>query len=678
MPTYVAKYLVTYLDTVPYEAHPKTTINIAGQTITQTDWSLTFGGINKYEFQGLVELSTLSSNERFQGNSWDPVGTTFYSLTDVVIDDPTQIPSQYLASQFGQTGPGGVFSFLDSDHTGIRFGAVHYDVSTDVAGSLTYNNLTVGANDTIYTLAENAMANVGLSGLSTAIKNVASVKTALDHVVTGGMGLVKYGIEHIDDPYGYYHGQFDAMASAYFKDSADTFNDALISQTLYPGNPTLEQTADTILRGVQLVGMAGRDGSIPLSAAVQFGLAVNVADTLHLSATITGTAASEVIIEPAKSGTIDAGAGNDYIFAGPGVDRIIGGAGNDYAFGGRGDDVFVAGASIPYFAPNGNGGLTATAGDFYNGGIGSDTAQWAGNLNTYFVKSSGSGIADIFDWSTFSGTTVKSIENLQFADGTVETYSSNPNIDNLYYDSSNIDVFHAGIDPATHYHLYGWKEGRNPNTEFNTSGYLGANSDVAHANVDPLQQYDLYGWKEGRDSSATFDTRLYLLHNPDVAAANINPLTHYLQYGLSEGRQAYGAIGTSIAPNGFDAEYYLLNNPDVAAAGVNPFQHYETYGWKEGRNPNGFFDTDGYLNFYPDVKAAGINPLDHYHKYGWQEGRDASEHFDTDYYLLANPDVAAAHIDPLLHYLQDGAYEMRTVYDDGFWGHSTVVVSLDI
>ncbi|MCJ2104600.1 hypothetical protein MKK70_04235, partial [Methylobacterium sp. E-041] len=196
-------------------------------------------------------------------------------------------------------------------------------------------------------------------------------------------------------------------------------------------------------------------------------------------------------------------------------------------------------------------------------------------------------------------------------------------VDDLYYDVTNPDVWAAHVDPTTHYNASGWHEGRDPNADFSTNGYLAANADVRAAGINPLTHYDQFGWKEGRDPSANFDNELYLANNPDVKSAGIDPLTHYLTFGQAEGRQGYAAIGKAgdLATHpGFDAEYYLLSNPDVAkaaiAAGGDSFafayQQYENFGWHEGRNPNAVFDTKGYLAAYSDVKAANIDPLAHY------------------------------------------------------------------
>jgi len=69
-------------------------------------------------------------------------------------------------------------------------------------------------------------------------------------------------------------------------------------------------------------------------------------------------------------------------------------------------------------------------------------------------------------------------------------------------------------------------------------GYLAHYADVAAANVNPLEHYEQFGWKEGRDPATYFDTVGYLAANPDVAAANVNPLDHFLQFGIREGRAA--------------------------------------------------------------------------------------------------------------------------------------------
>lgn len=669
MPTYAAQYLVTDVDTPPYDPHPESFVNIAGHSIRSVGWQTSTQGINRYELQGLVDVSTIPTSERLKGASYDPVGTTFYSLTSFSISDPSQIPAQYSRSAFGTTGPNGMFSYTNPQHDEVTFGPVKFDFSTDIVGSIMFGDLIVSTKDTIYTLAENAAAAAGFSGLSTAIKNSVAAKNALENFVPNAMQLLNTGIKDFGSPHLSYSA-FNGQAEQLMLGAGDTFEQSLIDLTLFPGNPTLEGYADNILQGIRVVGIAGQTGTIPISVAAELILRAE-AGPAALEVTFTGTLKTDVIIAPGRAATtFDGAEGNDFIVAGSGNNRLIGGSGNDYLFAGRGDDALVAGQSSTAFLDGG----TALPGDYYNGGPGTDTAIFAAPLGEYRSVSAGAGNSYI--WGSEGGTYTKSIEVLQFADGTVNTTSNAPLVDNLFYASHNLDVFHAGADPAAHYASFGWLEERDPNPSFTTVGYLSVNRDVKAAGVNPLEHYHQSGWREGRDPSANFDTQLYLLHNPDVAAAGVDPLGHYLDFGQAEGRQSYAAIGRTIE-NGFDRDYYLLANPDVARAGMDPLQHFVSFGWKEGRNPNAYFDVNGYLSRYSDVAAAGMNALDHYNTFGWKEGRDPSAQFDTSSYLAAYPDITAANINPLQHFLSFGAQEGRSPFSDGFLGDVTIVTQYD-
>ncbi|MDM0008853.1 hypothetical protein QTI51_28805 [Variovorax sp. J22G73] len=74
---------------------------------------------------------------------------------------------------------------------------------------------------------------------------------------------------------------------------------------------------------------------------------------------------------------------------------------------------------------------------------------------------------------------------------------------------------------------------------FDVDYYLTKYPDVALAKLDPYEHYCSYGWKEGRDPSSDFSTKFYLQANPDVAASKINPLEHYAANGIKEGRAAF-------------------------------------------------------------------------------------------------------------------------------------------
>ena len=70
--------------------------------------------------------------------------------------------------------------------------------------------------------------------------------------------------------------------------------------------------------------------------------------------------------------------------------------------------------------------------------------------------------------------------------------------DRPWYEAQNPDVLEAGIDPATHYFIYGYRELRAPNPHFNPRAYRNANPDLATFEGDLFLHYIFYGATEGR------------------------------------------------------------------------------------------------------------------------------------------------------------------------------------
>lgn len=68
---------------------------------------------------------------------------------------------------------------------------------------------------------------------------------------------------------------------------------------------------------------------------------------------------------------------------------------------------------------------------------------------------------------------------------------------------------------------------------FSASWYLKTYPDIAENGIDPAKHYLIFGWKEGRDPSENFITKEYLEINEDV---NFCPLYHYEKYGKYERR----------------------------------------------------------------------------------------------------------------------------------------------
>lgn len=68
----------------------------------------------------------------------------------------------------------------------------------------------------------------------------------------------------------------------------------------------------------------------------------------------------------------------------------------------------------------------------------------------------------------------------------IKKIKSSKYFDEEYYLSQNADVKASGIDAATHFHLYGWKEGRNPSSHFNMSMILKEYPEIRKKSQNPI------------------------------------------------------------------------------------------------------------------------------------------------------------------------------------------------
>tara|TARA_E500000331_G_scaffold356933_1_gene416832 strand:+ start:1379 stop:3598 length:2220 start_codon:yes stop_codon:yes gene_type:complete len=195
---------------------------------------------------------------------------------------------------------------------------------------------------------------------------------------------------------------------------------------------------------------------------------------------------------------------------------------------------------------------------------------------------------------------------------------------------------------------------------FDAEFYLRTNTDVAGSGIDPFTHYSLFGWKEDRDPNVFFSTRFYKTTNPDVDQADKNPLEHYVEFGVQELRDPSPFFDTSI---------YLQENTDVANGPTNPLEHFILFGNRETRRPSELFDTSFYLANNADVTALvnGLQTtaLEHFILFGHKEGRDPSANFNTALYLEANLDVAASDYTAFEHYQYAGKNEARRI-DENF------------
>ena len=233
-----------------------------------------------------------------------------------------------------------------------------------------------------------------------------------------------------------------------------------------------------------------------------------------------------------------------------------------------------------------------------------------------------------------------------------------------------------------HFVVYGMREGRRANAEFDVYSYKNANQDLRLAFGNDLKKYYehyiKWGYRENRitcdadevsnpvttlngvDYSKVYDYKYYINKYEDIKTAfgndDIAVLKHFVTYGMKEGRQAKAA---------FDVYSYKNANQDLRLAFGNDlkkyYEHYIKWGYKENRvssvsdevskpitTLNGVdyskvYDYNYYINKYPDLKNAfgndSIAALNHFVKYGMREGRRASSVFDVYSYKNLNKDL---------------------------------------
>ena len=240
--------------------------------------------------------------------------------------------------------------------------------------------------------------------------------------------------------------------------------------------------------------------------------------------------------------------------------------------------------------------------------------------------------------------------------------------DRTWYETRNIDVAAAGLDPLEHFINYGWDEGRWPNRYFDPTWYRSANHDVAEAGIDPLLHYLRHGEAEGRWPHTLFNPNWYrtayrvpndtlalghfIAHRtrepysplPELFAVPFikpyredltsgrDPIEHFLDDAEAKGIEAFPDPAIVEESRLVEDNYYLINAADVHEANIDPVSHYCRYGWRERRKPNIYFDPVWYEQTNPDVERLQINPLTHYIVLGEAANRRPVPFFDPGWY----------------------------------------------
>lgn len=264
-------------------------------------------------------------------------------------------------------------------------------------------------------------------------------------------------------------------------------------------------------------------------------------------------------------------------------------------------------------------------------------------------------------------------------------------VDADWYRLVNADVAAAGLEPAHHYCVFGWKEGRDPNPWFSTSYYLEAVGGVPDGS-NPLEHFVRCGAKLGIQPHPQFALRWYARRY-----LNINPtaeaLLHFLQVGISSGAVPHpwldrmdvlGCLASLPVKSRstmllerlrdsesdwspiyglIDGAWYRDQYPDVARSGIAPVQHYLRYGYKEKRNPNIWFDTLWYLAAVGTIPSS-ISALEHFVTIGADQGIRPHPDFDIAWYSHHYLGLDRPGAEALRHFLQTGLRAGYLPYQD--------------
>jgi len=266
--------------------------------------------------------------------------------------------------------------------------------------------------------------------------------------------------------------------------------------------------------------------------------------------------------------------------------------------------------------------------------------------------------------------------------------------DSSFYEEEYGDLTNSSLNLLQHYYFFGWKEGRNPCSWFNTEDYLSLYPDVLQSGINPFCHYVMFGKEEGRKTqndsennefeynkkiiAGEFDSEFYRNQYPNIDSNGLCPLEHFILFGWKEGRDPCAWFSTND---------YIQTHLDIKNEGINPFIHFLRHGRYENRHYISSklvdindidsakqidiqkvtdaiekdFDSKFYLRNYGDIRDGGIDPLMHYVLYGWQEGRNPCDWFSSTFYLNRYDDVRVNNINPFYHYLTVGAQEKRQI-----------------
>ncbi|MGE0746655.1 MAG: DUF4347 domain-containing protein [Rhodospirillales bacterium] len=239
--------------------------------------------------------------------------------------------------------------------------------------------------------------------------------------------------------------------------------------------------------------------------------------------TLIGGAGDDTVGSAGGRDVISGGAGNDSLFGGADNDFLTGGAGADTIAGDGGIDAarFTVAAANATIVRGPGGAVTVTTTEdavpVTDTLTGVEVLVFSDRIVLVQTPQMQPGLVDEAAYLAANPDVAAAVQAGAVASGAAhfaqfgaaEGRAPNALFDPAWYVQSNPDVAAVVASGAMtawqHYLGFGSKEGRDPGPLFDVSAYLAANPDIAASGIDPLTHYLLWGAAEGRIAVAATD-----------------------------------------------------------------------------------------------------------------------------------------------------------------------------
>lgn len=251
-----------------------------------------------------------------------------------------------------------------------------------------------------------------------------------------------------------------------------------------------------------------------------------------------------------------------------------------------------------------------------------------------------------------------------------------PFFDNNFYSLNNPDVIEKNVDPLYHYVVWGWREGRNPNSWFSTEDYLKEHPYLIQENICPLCHYA--DQVDRSISTAKSEVGSNFLEQA-VVTKEQNFIKEARNQKNSLLNNQIASLCTAIGVD-FNLESYakrwnfIVNmyfcNKDLekergGSTSLREFSEYILFDLPRGKSPGPLFDPDFYQEAIKskDMPEKGLDDEDgflHWLEYGIETQIIPNMIFSDECYLNLNSDLKLYPGWLFEHWLNHGIEERRS------------------